>query len=44
MVQLFTDLNYFVDELANLVYKIFTIVEEIMKRVDKLEAGEDVAA
>lgn len=44
MVQLFTDLNYFIDELAKLVDKIFTIVEGIMDRVDKLEADEDVAA
>lgn len=44
MVQLFTDLNYFVDQLAALVDKIFTIVTEIMKKVDALQADEEAAA
>ena len=44
MVQLFTDLNYAVDQLAALVEKIFKIVTEIMKKVDALQADEEAAA
>lgn len=44
MVQLFTDLNYFIDELAKLIFKIFGIVENIMGEVEKLEADEEAAA
>ena len=44
MVQLFTDLNYFVDELAKLVEKIFEIVTKIIEKVDDLQADEEAAA
>lgn len=44
MVQFFTDLNYFVDELAKLVDKIFIIVKDIMDKVDSFTAEEEAAA
>ena len=44
MVQLFTDLNYFVDQLAALVDKIFEIVTKIIEKVDDLQADEEAAA
>lgn len=44
MVQFFTDLNYFVDQLAALVEKIFTIVTNIIDKVNALQADEEAAA
>lgn len=44
MVQFFTDLNYAVDQLAALVEKIFTIVTNIIDKVNALQADEEAAA
>ncbi len=44
MVQFFTDLNYAVDQLAALVEKIFTIVTDIIDKVNALQADEEAAA
>lgn len=44
MVQFFTDLNYAVDQLADLVEKIFTIVTNIIDKVNALQADEEAAA
>ena len=44
MVQFFTDLNYFIDELAKIVEKIFTIVTDIIDKVNDLQADEEAAA
>lgn len=40
MVQLFTDLKYFVDQLTILVDKIFKLVDLIIGKVDKYTAED----
>ena len=41
MVQFFTDLNYAVDQLAELVKKIFKIVTDIIDKVNALQADAE---